>query len=400
MPSSNNPDIPSLLKLSRKAPPLPPPVGRVVRVGDGDAFARAVADARPGDTILLADGHYKIPPQIVLTADRVTVRSESGERERVVIDSSYRRDRMFTLQGASDATIADVTFANNELYGVLILGDSSVRRTRIHNCKFHNIYTRAVKGTGAQRLHDRGDAPPFPPSVIERVRPRDGSIRYCLFVNDEIKGDAGYHEPDYVSGIDMMHLKDWTIADNVFTGIRGKNGGGRGAIFIWIGSEDVIAERNLIINCDRGICFGNPSSTMENMYNGIIRNNFIAGGAGMAIEVNSTVTTHVYNNSVWATNFDYTRTLNFARTFTGGRCFNNLVHGKADLPAELEQGQNIVGDLNGWFVNPALADLHLKPKAADAIGKGAVLEWLKDDFDGRKRNAQPNIGADDGTPAA
>lgn len=393
MPSSNNPDLATLLKLMRPIPALPKSAGRIVRVTDGDQFARAIRMAEPGDAITLADGRYLIPPGMTLSQDRVSIRSESGDRERVIIDSANRRDSMLTLKGTEGTTIADVTFANNELYGVRILGDSNVRGTRIHNVKFHNIYTRGLKGTGAQRKDDSGTAPPYAPSVIEKVRPRDGSVRHCLFINDEIKGDAGYHEPDYISGIDMMHLKDWVFADNVFAGIRGKNGGGRGAIFIWISSEDVTAERNLIINCDRGISFGNPSSAMENMYHGIIRNNFIINGANMAIECNHTVGTLVYNNSVFATHFDYARTVNYERGFAGGRCFNNLVHGKVALPAELEQGQNIVGDLSGYFVNPALGDLHLTAKAAEAMGRGAVLEDVRDDFDAKLRKSPPNIGA-------
>jgi hypothetical protein len=398
MPSAENPDLASLLKLTRKAPPLPPPAGRVVRVTDGDQLARAVRTAQPGDTILLSDGRFLIPPQMFLTQDRVTIRSESGDREKAIIDSVNRRDVMLTLKGCDDTTIADVTWANNELYGVRILGDSAVRNTKIYNCKFYNILTRGVKGTHAARKDDSWSTPPHPPSVVEHVRPTNGSIRYCLFINDEIKTDAGYHNADYVSGIDMMHLKNWTIADNVFTGIRGKNGGGRGAIFIWIACEDVVAERNLIINCDRGICFGNPSSSVENMYSGIIRNNFIVGGANMAIEVNHTAATLVYNNNVWATNFEYPRTVNFGREIIGGRCFNNLVHGKMDLPEELERGQNVAGDLSGYFANPAIGDLHLTAKACEVIGKGVNLDHLADDFDGNKRKSPPNIGADDNRP--
>ena len=89
-------------------------------------------------------------------------------------------------------------------------------------------------------------------------------------------------------------------------GIRGPNGGGRGAIFIWVGSEHVIAERNIIINCDRGICFGNPSSTAPNMYHGIVRNNVVVGGAGMALEICDTIANSVCHNSVFATNLDST----------------------------------------------------------------------------------------------
>src|SRR4051812_6189631 len=124
MPSAENPDLQSLLKLSRKAPPLPPPAGRVVAVTNGDELARAIRTAQAGDTIQLSDGRFLIPPQMTLTQDRVIIRSAGGDREKTIIDSANRRDVMLTLKGCDDTTIADVTFANNELYGVRILGDS------------------------------------------------------------------------------------------------------------------------------------------------------------------------------------------------------------------------------------------------------------------------------------
>ena len=49
--------------------------------------------------------------------------------------------------------------------------------------------------------------PPFPLSQAENVRPRNGSIRHCLFINDEIKSfdDILGGGSDYVGGIDMMY---------------------------------------------------------------------------------------------------------------------------------------------------------------------------------------------------
>ena len=71
------------------------------------------------------------------------------------------------------------------------------------------------------------------------------------------------------------------------------------------------------------------------------------------------------------------------------------MHGRVDLPEELERGDNIVGDLTGYFANPTLGNLHLTKRAGDVIGKGAILDQLTDDFDGNKRKSPPNIGADD-----
>jgi hypothetical protein len=86
--------------------------------------------------------------------------------------------------------------------------------------------------------------------------------------------------------IDMMALEDWTFSENVFRNVKGRNGGGRAAIFIWVRSRQVVVERNLIENCDRGVAFGNPGKSTASVAgerlvyvsDGIIRNNFIVGG--------------------------------------------------------------------------------------------------------------------------
>jgi hypothetical protein len=311
MVSSNNPDIASLLKLARPVKPLAYAKNKTVRVTNSDQFVAAIKSAENDSTILLADGVYPVPSDTELKAHGVTIRSESGIRENVIVDGGGEMKRLIRLIGACDTTIADMTWANCEHYGIVLLGDTGIQRTTIHNCKFHNIMTRSIKGTHPARPLDSGTEPTYPPSVVEKVRPTTGRIQHCLFVNDRVKQHDPWDDGNYISGIDMMSLKDWTVSDNVFTGIRGKDGRGRGAIFIWIGCEDVVAERNIIINCDRGICFGNPSSTIANMHSGIVRNNVIVGGANMAIEIVDTVRTAAYHNTVYATYFDYARSLAF-----------------------------------------------------------------------------------------
>ncbi|HYF51867.1 MAG TPA: hypothetical protein VEJ63_20790 [Planctomycetota bacterium] len=390
---ADNPDINAVLKLTAKPQALPAPRGKVVRVTNSEEFIRAIKGAENNTTILMADGTYPVPSDTDLTAHGVTIRSESGEREKVIIDGGGEMKRLLRIKGAWDTTIADVTWANCEHYGVFIYGDTGVQRTTIHNCKFHNIMTRAVKGTHPARPLDAGDAPPYPPSVVDKVRPTQGVIRHCLFLNDHAKKHDPWDDGNYISGIDMMGLKDWIISDNVFCGIRGKDGRGRGAIFVWIGCENVTAERNIIINCDRGICFGNPSSTVPNMYSGMVRNNFIVAGANMAVEIVNTVSTSALNNSIFATNFDYSRTLNFSQESIGGRCFNNLVHGKIDLAEKVEHGNNLSGDYAPYFRNPKIGDLRLTSDAIMALGKGKALPDVSEDFDRQPRAPKPCIGA-------
>jgi len=110
---------------------------------------------------------------------------------------------------------------------------------------------------------------------------------------------------DYIAGIDMMVLDGALIADNKFVNIKGKNGGARGAIFIWSGSRNIIAERNDIIDCDRGICYGNPGNVSVGRGNmmyfvdgGIIRDNSINKPVSHGIELAYTNNIEVYNNIV------------------------------------------------------------------------------------------------------
>ncbi len=158
-------------------------------------------------------------------------------------------------------------------YGVYIFGDGNVQRPMIHNMKFQNIWVRGIKSTHAQWVWDRWDeACRLAPGRVETVLPHDGRIQYCLFVNDRPKENTDDEfGGDYISGIDMACVARWTISDNTFADIRGHNGGGRGAIFVWMGSREVIAERNVIVNCDRGISSGNPSGEPPHMTGGIAR---------------------------------------------------------------------------------------------------------------------------------
>jgi hypothetical protein len=400
MASSGNPDVDAVVKVARKAPALPKPTGKIVRVGTAAELREAIATVADGATIFVADGTYPIGDlELRRNAADVTIRGESGDREKAVIDCRDKFRMGILLCGAKNVTIADLTIRNTK-YGVFFYGDSDVQRLTVRNVKFHNIWVRGIKGTHPCRI---GDSPTnlYTREQAEKIRPRNGRVEYCLFVNDRRKKDTddGFHG-DYVSGMDMMMLKNWTIADNVFVGIRGANGGGRGAIFIWVESEDVIAERNVIINCDRGIAFGNPSSVPPHMTRGIARNNFIVGGSIQALEFHQVVDCIACNNTIVASKFENLWHVEVGRHCSGVRFYNNLVHGKTRFrDGQVEQKGNIIGDLTGWFVDQAVCDLHLTAKAADALGKAVPLPEVTEDFDGQKRKAQPDVGADEVGPA-
>ena len=355
-------DVAQVLKLARKPPALPKPAGGAVRVADVPALRKAVAEAAPGTTILLADGVYRLD-ELLVTQHNLTIRGESGDREKVVLDGEGKFTKVVRVRGARNLTVADLTVANSRQYGILFLGDSGIERLKVYNVKFHNCYVRGLKGTGATRVNDSASKT-LTAEDAGKVRPRDGEVRYCLFVNDDVTPNDEPYGGDYVSGIDAMWLKDWTIADNVFVNIRGQHGGGRGAIFVWVNSENVTAERNLIVNCDRGICFGNPSGDSLHMSGGAIRDNFIVAGRGQGIEICRTRDTAVLQNTVFCERPNQRAVQFHQLAGPGNRFLNNLTTGIVTVPDEVTAAGNVAGALAGWFVNPRIGDLRLTPNAA------------------------------------
>lgn len=388
-------NLQAVMTLARKAPPLPKADGKVMRVSDAAGLRKAVTSAEAGTTILLADGRYRIE-RLVIRRDRLSLRGESGDRNKVVLDGGGRLTRIVVIEGGKDLLFADLTVANSMEYGIFFYGDAGSQRLKVYNVKFQNCLTRGLKGTDAAKVRDSWTRK-HPPEKAQQLRPTGGQVRYCLFVNDRASPRLDLYHGDYIGGIDIMSAKDWTVADNVFVDIRGQRGGGRGAIFFWVNGENVTVERNLIINCDRGICFGNPATPLGTQWHvtgGIIRNNFIAGGASEGIEVSRAKDVLVAHNTIWMRR-PKERAVRFHVATPGCRLVNNLIRGSVESPGENKGQGNIVGELDGWFKRPQTGDLHLTDKASQAAGKAKPLGEVRQDFDGQKRQTQPNAGADE-----
>jgi hypothetical protein len=193
-----------------------------------------------------------------------------------------------------------------------------------------------------------------------------------------------------------------TISDNVFKSIKGRTGGGRAAIFIWVRSRRVVVERNLIFDCDRGVAFGNPGQSTANtaeerlvyVADGIIRNNFITGGPDCGIELWHAERIKVFNNSIWRPERNWSRGIRIGTGTMQTEIVNNLVHGEIRLDGgEAQLRQNVARRLEGWFVDPASGNLALTAKASEAIDQGVSLPDVGDDIRGRPRSGRPDLGA-------
>ena len=123
-----------------EAPPLAPPREGRIEVSTVEGLVRVIEQAEPGQTILVADGHYLMPRYVEICADGVTLRGASGHRERVIIDGSQSRHReLIGVRGCSGVTIADLTIQNIQCNGFKINSETNVQNLTIYNCIIHNI---------------------------------------------------------------------------------------------------------------------------------------------------------------------------------------------------------------------------------------------------------------------
>jgi len=375
------------------------------------ALEQALMDARPGDTILVAEGTYMIERTLAIDGKQhVTLRGASGDPAKVTLRGAggwrgptddYRsigNEDLLTIRRSEDIVIAHLTFADVRHYGIKVGIDADRKppnpsNIHIYNCRFRDIATRAIKGV----------------AMADRKPVVGGSVRYCHFENTGVPDPSwgwALYDGNYVSAIDMMYLKDWTFSDNVFRNIKGASGGGRGAIFIWNQSRNITVERNVFTGCDRSIAFGNPSKPTGyepgtlHIYGGMIRNNFIVVGSGpktagaKGIEIVWTEDVKVYHNTVYSDD-PQRRAIHYFQDIHRLHLANNLLRGRLDGEGDARAEGNVVDDLEGYFVNPLEGDLHLTGRAADALRKGVPLAAVTDDIDGEKRGDPPDVGADE-----
>jgi hypothetical protein len=376
-----------------KAPALPAPKGQIIRVQTTEQLVRSVELLQNGQTLLVADGEYRLPRVLVLAGKtNVVIRGASGDPANVVLcgkgwDAEGSGDDILHIGPCKDIVVADLTFADCRSYGIKVEAEHGPTGIHIHNCRFRNIGVRAIKGSA-------GSDP--------ALRAVKGSVRYCSFENTKIPPPHWLFGGDYISAIDMMALEDWTFSYNLFREIRGRNGGGRAAIFLWVRSRNVVVEGNVIINCDRGIAFGNPGQSTANVGDGppvyvsggSIRNNFISGGADCGIELWHVRGIKVFHNSIWRPDQHWNRGIRVGAGVAETEIANNLVHGGiVNEGGEARVHHNLSGEYENYFAAPGSGNLELTEHAVQAVNGGAPLPDVPLDIRGKRRDDRPDLGA-------
>ncbi len=381
--------------------PLNITTGTVYLVGTAAALQDAVYSANDLNvpaTILLSNGTYVISSQLPIRCNNLIIRSLEGNRTNVIVRGpdtgpSATLPHVFDIY-SNNVTIADITFGQCLYHGVQMHGEApyDVTGTRIHNCRIFDCNEQFIKGSSANE---------------DPVGSASGVVENCLF---EFTGGWAYQY--YTGGIDIHKGVDWQIRDNLFRNIRNPGGGmAEHAIHFWKRCDtyvqNVVVERNWIINCDRGIGFG--LGAVADGFNGgssVIRNNFVYNdGSGpntdVGIGLESADSVSVDNNTIFV---PYWAPIEYRWTATSNVLIrNNLVNSSIASRdgGTATKSNNIENAQPSWFLDLPAGDLHVIYGTGNVIDQGITIADFADDLDGQARPKQEgwDIGADEYDPA-
>jgi len=346
-------------------------IGTVVTVSSVNAFKNAISQANNSGgnmTILITDGTYQVASADsypYLTASNVVIRSQSGNRDAVILTGGGMRDinneteNGIGLQG-NNVTIADLTIKEVANHAISVNGDNLY----VHNVKIENTFQQMLKGTGA------GDGAD------------NGRVQCSLF-----EYTAGVGPQFYIGGIDVHKGNNWQVSDNIFKNIASPSvTNAEHAIHFWRASGNNTIERNIITACDRGIGFGLGNDVNNGNTGGIIRNNIIYNnGSGLfddvGIGLEYSPDTKVYNNTI---NVVYQNAIEYRFSATTNVAIANNLTNKSISTRDGAQAslqKNFTNAQSSWFVNLSSGDLRLNSDYSELVNQGIYLSEVEEDID-------------------
>lgn len=375
----------------------------------------AINGAAASTTILVEPGLYDLRTSpyagwgigIEVWKSNVTIRSSTGNRADVVFDGGGMADGIAKAFLVADyltqqdtlrnITFADVTIRNASNHLISVQGEFHPRNITIHNVHCVNAGQQLIKVN--------------PESLSDPVPVSNGAI-LC----SRIEYETHLHEGYYTQGIDIHAGDHWTIRNDTLRNIRAhpESGAiGGPAILVWTNSVGTIVERNVVIDCDRGIVFGDWSHSgypFLDHTGGAIRGNVVRGyehanpegsmGSYESVSIGNTAGALVANNTLYAPG-DVDRGIDVVGPYvTGCEIVNNLMDKEITLRAGALEGANTWGGNleHAGAENYADApggDFHLAP-ASEAIDSGTVYAGLSVDIDcDPVTDGSPDAGADE-----
>jgi parallel beta helix pectate lyase-like protein len=346
------------------------------------------ANGAGGNRIIsVADGTYTLSDTLYVNAPNVSIVGASGNRQNVVIQgtgmSASASVGTIIRVAASGFQLRYVTLQKSKFHLIQVVGENNADSPSIRDCILRDAYEQMIKAS-------IGSDP--------NVTSDNGLVENCLF-----EYTAGIGPQYYIGGIDAHGSKNWVVRGNTFRNIASpSNSVAEFAVHFWDHSANNTVEKNVIVNCDRGIGFGLQNSPNTG---GIIRNNMIYHAANnhpfadSAIALAESADTRVYNNTIYNDNsYPWAIEYRFSST-TGASIVNNLTN-RAVQARDGASGtvtKNVTNAAASWFADRASGDLHLASSQASVVDVGQAVSGLTDDFDGQARpqGGGIDIGADE-----
>jgi hypothetical protein len=360
--------------------------GGTLTVGTEPELQAAVRQVASNTTIVLVPGVYRLTSTLYFNRalSNVVIRGATANRDDVVLQGPGMRNAnygnvphgIWTGGGVDGITIANLTI--RDVYFHPLIFNGGTQRPYVSNVRLIDAGEQFIKSN---------------PSGATGVN--GGVVELSLL---EYTSEA---RSDYTNGVDVHTGQNWVIRNNVFRNIRSSAGLAGPAVLMWNSSANTLTERNLFLNCARGIHYGLIDRAGSDHSGGIIRNNIFFRAANqsgdVAIGVFDSPGTQVLNNTVFVSG-TYPTPIEYRFGGASGVVLtNNLLDGaigRRDGANATER--NTLRATADMFVDAANGDLHLAPGAA-AIDRGVTLTEVADDWDGhiRPQGAAADIGADE-----
>ena len=352
--------------------PVNPDIILVTNVNE--LMATEISTKEGNKTVLIADGEYIIPHGLYLTGNNITYKSQSGNRDSVVIKGNFKTSHIFQIIN-DNVTIENLSIGEVNNHGIQVHSETDADNTIIKNVRFFDIKEQMLKGSGAKT----------------EIYSNNCLVENCLF---EFTNGIAYQY--YTGGIDVHKGDSWIVRNNTFKNIISPTSSlSEGAIHFWSDSKNTLIENNIIINCDRGIMLGLDNSYH---YNGVIKNNTIHVVKDTGIYLANATNTKVYNNTIFVDS-NYPNAIEYRFEGTNNTSIINNLTNKSITSRDNGTAtllNNITNATDNWFKDPYNGDLHLKSIIYCVINKGIDLDEVTNDIDFETREiGSIDIGADE-----
>jgi hypothetical protein len=361
-----------------------------IEVSSVSQLANAVSSANGsgGNVIIsVADGTYSLSDTLYVNAPNITIQGKSGARDKVIIQGTAM------AEGAQVGNVIRVAASNFKLNGVTlqkagnhliqIAGETNADGPVITNCILRDAWEQLLKVS----------QDPAKPNVVSD----NGRVENCVF-----EYSAGIGPQYYIGGIDAHGSTGWVVRNNTFKNIASPNTSvAEFAVHFWDApAANNTIERNLIIDCDRGIGFGLQG---RGSTGGIIRNNMIYHSnnndpyADVGIALADSPNTQVYNNTVYFEN-SMSFSMEYRFSATQNAVFTNNLTNKPIVSRDsggASLSNNVANASASWFKGVSSGDLHLASAVTSVVNLGKAVSGLTDDFDGEARSSGVDVGADE-----